>query len=66
MARLTPPEKSGEFFSFYGVVGKLTAALGPVVFGAASNAWGLRAGMLCLLVFFLIGGALLGGVKDAA
>ncbi|HRY28832.1 MAG TPA: MFS transporter [Elusimicrobiota bacterium] len=64
MALLTPPEKSAEFFAFYGVVGKLTAVLGPLVFGVVSQVWGLRPGVLSLLVFFLAGGALLTRVRE--
>jgi UMF1 family MFS transporter len=62
MGLLTPPDRSAEFFSFFGVVGKLTAVLGPLVFGVASQAWGLRDGMLSLLTFFFLGGALLAAV----
>lgn len=66
MALLTPPEQSAEFFSFFGVVGKLTAVLGPLVFGAASQLWGVRAGMLSLLFFFVLGGGLLTRVREPA
>lgn len=64
MGLLTPPDRSAEFFSFYGVVGKLTAVLGPFVFGLASQLGGLRNGVLSLLVFFLAGGALLVFVEE--
>jgi MFS transporter, UMF1 family len=64
MALLTPRDKSAEFFSFYGLTGKLTAVLGPLVFGMASHAAGLRAAMLSLLVFFLGGGAVLWWVRE--
>ena len=66
MGLLTPPEKSAEFFSFYGVVGKLTAVFGPLVFGAVSDAWGLRAGMASMLGFFVLGGILLTRVQEPA
>ncbi len=65
MGLLTPPERSGEFFGFYGVVGKLTAVLGPFVFGAVGQAAGLRRGILSLLVFFVLGGAVLMLVKES-
>jgi UMF1 family MFS transporter len=65
MALLTPREKSAEFFGFFGVVGKLTAVFGPLLFGAVSQARGLRAGVLSLTAFFVAGGAILLFVKDA-
>jgi UMF1 family MFS transporter len=66
MGALTPPEQSGEFFGFYGVVGKLTAVAGPFVFGAVSQGAGLRYGILSLLVFFLVGGVILLFVEENA
>jgi MFS transporter, UMF1 family len=64
MALLTPAAKSAEFFSFFGLVGKLTAVLGPLVFGLAAQFWGLRNGVLSLLVFFAGGAALLCFVSE--
>lgn len=64
MGRLTPPDRTGEFFGFFGVIGKLTAVVGPFVFGLATQAAGLRRGMLALLVFFAAGGAVLSRVRD--
>jgi UMF1 family MFS transporter len=64
MALLTPRAKSAEFFSFFGAVGKLTAVVGPLVFGAAAQAWGVRVGMLALLPFFAAGGLLLLRVRE--
>lgn len=66
MSALTPPAQSGEFFGFYGVVGKLTAVAGPFVFGVVSQVAGLRAGILSLLIFFLVGGAILVFVEETA
>jgi UMF1 family MFS transporter len=64
MGLLTPPEKSAEFFSFFGVVGKLTAVLGPLVFGLITQVWGMRPGILSLMVFFALGALLLAFVKE--
>ena len=64
MGLLTPPERSGEFFGFFGVVGKVTAVVGPLVFGLAAQAGGVRRGVLSLLVFFILGGAVLVFVKE--
>ena len=66
MSRLVPPGQTAEFFSFYGIVAKFTAIAGPLVFGVAAQAWGLRAATLSLLPFFVLGGALLTFVRDGA
>jgi UMF1 family MFS transporter len=58
-ARLIPPERAGEFFGFYNLLGKFTGLLGPVMVGAV-GLWSAnsRLGILsCLLLFF--GGALI-------
>jgi MFS transporter, UMF1 family len=64
MALLTPASRSAEFFAFYGVAGKLTSMLGPLLFGAVSQLYGIRAGVLSLLIFFLGGGIVLYFVKE--
>jgi len=64
MGILTPPQKSAEFFAFFSVVGKMTAVLGPLQFGLVTQFWGIRAGILSLLIYFVFGGALLMFVKE--
>jgi MFS transporter, UMF1 family len=57
-ATLIPPERSAEFFSFFGISGKFASAVGPLTFGLAVLITGsLRAGILSLVVLF--GGGLL-------
>jgi UMF1 family MFS transporter len=34
LLRLSPPERVGEFFGLYGMVGKLSAVIGPVLYGS--------------------------------
>jgi UMF1 family MFS transporter len=34
LLRLTPPERIGEMFGLYGLVGKFSAVVGPIVYGA--------------------------------
>ena len=34
MVRLSPPDKVGEFFGLYGLVGKFSAVIGPLLYGA--------------------------------
>ncbi|MFZ0391351.1 MAG: MFS transporter [Calditrichia bacterium] len=55
-SRLTPPEKSAEFFGFYDVSNKFSGILGPAVFGLVSQfAGNSRLGIVALLVFFICG-----------
>ncbi len=66
-ARLIPPEKAGEFFGFYNMMGKFAAVLGPTVVGVTAQLTGNpRLAILSLLVFFIVGGWLLSRVRDPA
>jgi len=59
-ARLIPPEKAGEFFGFYNMLGKFAAVLGPAVVGLTAQFTGNpRLAILSILVFFIAGGLLL-------
>ncbi len=52
----SPPEKSGEFFGFWGLAGKAAYMVGPFVFGLISTAAGSqRIAMLSTAGFFLVG-----------
>jgi UMF1 family MFS transporter len=52
----SPPEKSGEFFGFWGLAGKGAYMLGPFIFGLISTASGSqRTAMLSIAVFFVVG-----------
>jgi UMF1 family MFS transporter len=63
--RLIPRERSGEYFGFYNMLGKFAAVLGPVAMGVVALATGSqRASPLVLIVFFVVGGALLARVRD--
>ena len=59
MARFAPPRHASEFFGFFAFSGKVTAFFGPLLLGVLSDAYSQRVGIASLLVFFLIGGALL-------
>ncbi len=66
-ARLIPPERSGEFFGFYNMLGKFAAVLGPLMVGWVSALSGdPRMGIVSVLVLFLIGALLLAKVDVAA
>ena len=52
----SPPEKSGEFFGFWGLAGKSAYMLGPFLFGLIVSATGSqRTAMLSTAAFFLLG-----------
>jgi MFS transporter, UMF1 family len=59
-ANMIPKHKSGEFFGFYSVFEKFGGILGPLVFAIAIGQSGSsRVGILWVISFFVIGGALL-------
>jgi UMF1 family MFS transporter len=52
----SPPEKSGEFFGFWGLAGKGAYMLGPFIFGLISTATGSqRVAILSTAIFFIAG-----------
>lgn len=60
MASYIPEKSSAQLFSFYGICGKMSSVLGPLVFGGVSALTGdQRTAILSVLVFFLAGGTLL-------
>ncbi len=60
MAELTPAHREAEFYGFYGLCGKFSAVLGPLVFGVVSVATGSeRWAVLSITFFFLVGWSLL-------
>lgn len=65
MGRFIPPEKETEFYGFFAFSGKLTAFVGPALFGWLTLALGTqRAGILAVLALFLAGGLVLLGVDE--
>lgn len=59
-ASLIPKHKAGEFFGFFAVVEKFAGIIGPFAFGAMIAISGSsRAAILSVILFFVIGGALL-------
>ena len=65
MARLAPPERRTELFGLYALTGKITAFLGPFLFGTATYLMGTqRAGMATVLVMFIAGALLLLRVRE--
>lgn len=63
-AQLIPADRAGEFFGFYNMLGKFAAVLGPMVVGVTKVLTGdARLSILALVVFFIIGIALLSLVR---
>lgn len=62
-ARMVPADKAGEFFGFYGLLGKFAAIIGPFLVAWTGLLSGSsRLGILSLLVLFVAGGLLLSRV----
>ena len=67
MARFVPERHQAEFFGFFQFSGKATSFLGPILLGLAAQAFNSqRAGVATVLVFFVVGGALLAMVNEPA
>jgi UMF1 family MFS transporter len=66
-AQLIPPDKSGEFFGFYNMMGKFAAVLGPLLVGWTALITGSnRYAVLAIAILFVAGGALLLRVNPRA
>ncbi|MDO8544182.1 MAG: MFS transporter [Opitutaceae bacterium] len=63
-ARLIPPEKGGEYFGFYNMLGKFAAVMGPALMGVSAVLVGNRLSILALLLLFGGGMWLLAKVSD--
>lgn len=65
MARLSPAHMETEFFGLYALTGRAVAILGPFAFALATQATGSqRVGMATIILWFVIGGAILLGVRE--
>jgi len=59
-ARMTPPAKSSEYFSFFAVFEKFAGIFGPLLFGASVTLFqSSRAAVLSVIVFFVAGAIVL-------
>ena len=59
-ARLIPPDRAGEFFGFYNMLGKFAAVIGPVLMGWVGVLSGSpRIAILSVGVLFVLGALLL-------
>ena len=55
MARLTPQEKTNEFFGFFALTGKVTAFLGPFLFGLVTSYYNQQIALWVVIILFIIG-----------
>ena len=63
-AGVVPVDRASEYFGFHTLVGRASAALGPLAFGVVSAATGSqRQAMASLAVFFVTGGIALAFVR---
>lgn len=59
-AHMTPPEKAGEFFGFFNMLGKFSSVVGPYLVGMVSLVTqDTRLSILSILILFAIGSGLL-------
>jgi UMF1 family MFS transporter len=59
-ASMIPRHKSGEFFGFFSVFSKFAGIFGPLLFAGMIQVTGSgRYGILSIIAFFFIGGAIL-------
>ena len=67
MGRFVPEKHQAEFFGFFAFSGKITSFLGPIFLGTATAMFASqRAGVATVLLFFVVGGALLVTVNERA
>ena len=63
-AGLVPIDRASEYFGFHTLMGRASAALGPLAFGIVSAVTGSqRMAMASLALFFIAGGTLLAFVR---
>jgi UMF1 family MFS transporter len=63
-AALVPVDRASEYFGFHTLMGRTSAAFGPLAFGLVSAVTGSqRVAMASLALFFVAGGTLLASVR---
>jgi len=56
-ARLIPPDRAGQFFGFYNMLGKFAAILGPILMGLTAVVTGNSRVSILALIGLFVGGA---------
>ncbi len=67
LLRLTPPERVGEFFGLYAMVGRFSAITGPLIWGLLVDTWGFGRpfAVLTLLAGIIISSLIIAPISDA-
>jgi UMF1 family MFS transporter len=65
MAQLAPRDREGEFFGFYTMAGRISAILGPLIFGAVSSISGNQRFAIASLMALMAAGLLVLRTVDA-
>ncbi|WP_169566501.1 MFS transporter [Sneathiella limimaris] len=66
VARLSPPDKMGEFFGLFAFSGKATAFVAPFLIGVVTDITGQqRPAMIVIFLLLIIGAALMSFVREA-
>ncbi len=66
LGQLIPPDRAGEYYGFFNMVGKSAAVIGPFLVGWSAAMYGPRNSILSVIVLFAAGAALLWFVKPSA
>ncbi|MDE2696812.1 MAG: MFS transporter [Chloroflexota bacterium] len=61
-AQVTPERRSGEFFAFFGFIGRASSVFGPTVYIAATALFDTRVAVMSILFIILAGTIVLGRV----
>ena len=54
-AQLSPQAKSGEFFSFFGFMGRASSVFGPMLYIAVTGMFDARAAVMSILIIIILG-----------
>ena len=54
-AQITPPSRSGEFFAFFGFIGRASSVLGPIIFVLGTSFMDTRAAVAAILLIIIAG-----------
>ena len=65
-AQIVPHTRSGEFFSFFGFMGRVSSVFGPILYVVVTSVLDTRMAVLSILVLIVAGGILLRWVDVSA
>ena len=58
-AQITPHTRSGEFFSFFGFMGRVSSVFGPILYVVVTSILDTRMAVLSIMVLIVVGGIVL-------